>query len=1071
MFLRALGTGGLVLAASCGLAAPGEVTARSGQSKQLSDPGADLMSLFRAYDRVVQRADGDGDESGTVVDSFNVPTAAGSWFVTVEKGRTAAAFVAVNGNRIFGPEGREGGPLRAGFTPKAGRNEIRIRVRGEPGTAVRVTIDGLIPVEVHGARPVHAEVFLEKTFSSSGTARVDLPATTGLFWLDVVAACESDATVSFDGTVVIGGGDCGEHSRSSAGSIPVNVALQNQIDVALRPDDGDAHPRAVLVRLRGFIVDTMTVETPASPQFGRAEIRYHLRSAPGRVFAASLEFSTSGGPFAPMTEAIGAPSQGTSGLVATGLRSTNTFVWNSFFDLDAVRLYDTNVIVRVAALVPETSEESASAASDAFEVDSRRVTAVAGSAGAADIGDDGPATNALFVNPNSLAQGPDGTIFVNDNMGGRVRAFQIGGIISTVLGTGIGGTTAAEVLTLATKARFSGQEGLAVDSHGVIFVGVSAFHAIFAVNPVTKQVFVAAGGGTGGDGPALSSSFTGLRAFKALPPVAGKQNVLLVVEQGANRVRRLQYDFDPATRAISNGVVDTLVNKSAIAGFSGDNGSAPLATLRAPQGISIDANGNVLVTDTANQVVRKFALPDPNGPPGTITTVAGTAGVGGFAGDGGAATAAKFLNPTDVACDLASSAVYVTDRGNSRVRRFTLGGTISTFAGNGDVGVAGFGGPATEANVTTPTAILVDGRDGSVIIAAQGTQQIVRVIPAGTLELIAGRNPIANTGDGGPAVSATAREPSGIAVAHDGTIYVATLNRVQRVDARTGIMTTVMGNGVGATAGDGGPAAKALVNAPQGVAVDGQGNLFVGDFQGHRVRKIDPAGNVTTVVGTGAASSTGDGGPADKATLNQPFAIAFAPDGAMFIAENLGARVRRVDPVTNVIATVCGGGNSTAENVPATSANVQGARGLAIDPTDGTIYVGVGSQTRVRKFKVGGNITTVAGVLNAAPGYNGDGIPATQATLSNISHIALDSAGNLYIVDAANRRLRRVDKNGIITTVAGTGLTRADGAGDPDGKFAASGDFDAPQGVFIDDNSNFFFSDRVAARVFRFRLP
>jgi len=536
-------------------------------------------------------------------------------------------------------------------------------------------------------------------------------------------------------------------------------------------------------------------------------------------------------------------------------------------------------------------------------------------------------------------------------------------------------------------------------------------------------------------------------------------------------VRRLQYDFDPASGSISNGIIDTLANKSAIAGFSGDSGPATLATLRAPQGISIDGNNNVFVTDTANQVVRKFALPDPNGPPGTIATVAGTPGVGGFAGDGGAATAARFLNPTDVACDLASGAIYVTDRGNSRVRRFTLGGTISTFAGNGDVGVAGFGGPATETNVTTPSAILVNPRDGSVIIAAQGTQQIVRVAPTGTLELIAGRNPIANAGDGGPALSATAREPRGIAVAPDGTIYVATLNRVQRVDARTGIMTTILGNGIGATAGDGGPAAQALVNTPQGGAVDGRGNLFVAELQGHRVRKIDPSGNVTTVVGTGAASSTGDGGPADKATLNQPFSIAFAPSGAMFISENLGARVRRVDPVTNVITTVCGGGTSTAENVPATFANIQGGRGLAIDPTDETIYVGVGSQTRVRKFKVGGNITTVAGVLGAAPGYNGDGIPGTQATLSDISGIALDPAGNLYIVDQVNRRLRRVDRNGIITTVAGTGLTRADGGGDPDGKFAASGSFDAPQGVFVDDNSNIFLSDRVVGRLFRFRLP
>ena len=1083
---RSLGTFSIaaLCAGSCALSCGGHEPAMTTDARR-ADLEAQGPNLFRAFDRTVQRALGAADDEGAVIDGFTVPTTQGSWFVTVDRGQAARVSVAVNGKRLF--EGSDGSPahrgtlLRARFTPVTGRNQIVVRLEGRPGTSVRVMVDGLIPIAVRSARPVHAETFFERTFSAAGTAQVDLPATVGLFWLDVIGA--AGAQVSFDGEVVFGGGvgdaagEDGERRRgTSVTSVPVNVAPANQIAVSFRQDDemsgDDARARSATVRLRGFIVDTLTVETPASPQFGQVAVRYHLRSAAGRVFAASLEFSTasSGGSFAKMTEALGPRNQGTDGLMASGLDSTNAFVWNSFFDLDARRLYHTSVVVRVTALVPETGEANASAISNTFLVDNRLVTPVAGSAAAADIGDGGPATNALFVNPNSLAQGPDGAIYVNDNFGGRIRAFQIGGIISTVIGTGIGGATAAEVLTLATKARFTGQEGVAVDSHGVIFVGVSGFRAIFGVNPVTKQVFVAAGSSTGGDGPALSSSFTGLRALKALPPVAGKPNVLLVVEQGANRVRRLQYDYDASTGSISNGVVDTLANKAALAGFSGDNGPAPLATLRAPQGISIDANGNVFVTDTANQVVRTFPLPDPNGAPGNITTVAGTPGAAAFAGDGGAATAAKFLNPTDVACNLASGAVYVTDRGSSRVRRFTVGGTITTFAGNGGVGTAGFGGPATEANVTTPSAILVDARDSSVIVAAQGTQQIVRVTPAGTLELLAGRSPSANA-EGGPALSGTAREPRGIAVGPDGSIYFATLNRIQRVDARTGIMTTVIGNGVGATTGDGGPAAQALINAPQSVAVDGNGNVFVGDFQGHRVRKIDPSGIVTTVVGTGAASSTGDGGPADKATLNQPFSIAFGPSGAMFISENLGARVRRVDPVTSVITTVAGGGTSTAENVPATSANIQGARGLAIDPIDETIYVGVGSQTRIRKFKVGGNITTLAGVLGAPPGYNGDGIPATQATLSDISGVALDPDGNLYIVDQVNRRLRRVDRSGIITTVAGTGLTRADGGGDPDGAFATAGNFDAPQGVFVDANANIYLSDRTVGRLFRFRQP
>jgi sugar lactone lactonase YvrE len=1070
--------------------APEKGTKQAGRGILLSTSGSapELQggSLFRPFDRsVVRTRAGEEEDARVANDSFTVPTASGSWFVTVEKNPGASASVAVNGKRILGPEDsgdesrKDSALLRAPFTPSTGANAIQIRVHGEPGASVRVTVAGIIPVEFRDARPVHAETFFEQIFPASGTARVDMLATTGLFWLDVVDGHEARASVSFDGRVVFGdpervsgGGD--EHQLPTAvTSIPVNVAPMNQIAVALRERDEDVRPRSVTVRLRGFIVDTMTVETPSSPQFGRVEIRYHLRGAAGRIFNALIEFSTSGkaGPFARATEALGAPSQGTAFLTATGLDSSNAFVWNSFFDLDARGVYETAIVVRVTALVPATGDTNASAESNQFVVDNRLVTPVAGSGSAADIGDGGPATNALFVNPNSLAQGPDGTIYVNDNFGNRVRAFQVGGTITTVAGTSIPGASLAEVLTLATKARFTGQEGIAVDSNGVIFVGIGAFRAIFAVNPLTKQIFIAAGGGTDGDGPALNASFTGPRALKALPPVQNKQNVLLIVEQGANRVRRLQYDFDAATGNIPNAVLDTLCNRAAIAGFSGDGGPAPLAALRAPQGVSIDGKNNVFVTDTANQVVRMFPLPDPNGAPGAIQTVAGTPGLGGFTGDGGPATAARFLNPTDVACDLASGAIYVTDRGNSRVRRLTTGGAISTFAGNGAIGDAGFGGPATEANVTTPSAVLVDARDGSVIIVAQGTQRVVRVTGTGTLELLAGRSPLSEVGDGGSALSGTAREPRGIAVGLDGSVYFAALNRIRRVEASTGTMTTVVGNGIGATSGDGGPAGQALINAPQGAAVDRDGNLFIGDFQGHRVRRIDRSGRITTVVGTGAASSTGDGGLAEKATLNQPFSVAFAPSGAMFVSENLGARVRRIDPVTNVITTVCGGGTSTAENVPATSANIQAARGLAIDPIDETVYVGVGSQTRIRKFKVGGNITTVAGVLGATPGYNGDGIPATQATLSDISHIALDRLGNLYIVDQTNHRLRRVDRSGIITTVAGTGGVRGDGGGDPDGKLSTIGSFDAPQGVFVDLNSNIYLSDRTVGRVFRFRLP
>lgn len=337
-----------------------------------------------------------------------------------------------------------------------------------------------------------------------------------------------------------------------------------------------------------------------------------------------------------------------------------------------------------------------------------------------------------------------------------------------------------------------------------------------------------------------------------------------------------------------------------------------------------------------------------------ITTIAGN-GTFGFSGDGSQATAAEFSMPEGVATDTAGKNIYVADFANNRIRKIVSStGIITTVAGGGSSGL----------------------------------------------------------GDGGQATAAELNMAQGVAVDNNGNIYIADTwdQRIRKVDASTGIINTVAGNGTNNFSGDGGQATSAEINFPNSVALDTSGNIYFSDQNNNRIRKITVStGIITTVAGNGTNGFSGDGAQATDAEIGLPTGLAVDASGNIYISDQNNSRIRKVDASTGIITTVAGNGTYgySGDGGQATATELRYPQGLAID-TSGNIYFADQWNARVRKITIStGIITTVAGDNNN--GFGGDGGPATAAELSDtLSGVAVDNYGNIYIGDQNNQRIRKV---------------------------------------------------------------
>ena len=327
-------------------------------------------------------------------------------------------------------------------------------------------------------------------------------------------------------------------------------------------------------------------------------------------------------------------------------------------------------------------------------------------------------------------------------------------------------------------------------------------------------------------------------------------------------------------------------------GNAGDGGKATEAALNNPFDVAFDTAGNMYFSDTFNHTIRRV-----DSATGTITTVAGT-GEAGYSGDDGPAIKAKLNQPYGVTLDRAGN-IYVADRLNSCIRKITArSGTIETFAGNGRKGFAGDAGPATSASLVEPNGVALDCEKKWLFITDVADNRVRKVdLRTEIITTFAGTGEAAHTGDGGPASRAGVFGARAVAVGGDSAVYVLERqgSTLRRIDPATGTITTIAGTGGHGYAGDGGPAKDAVFDRPKEMCLDAEGNILIVDTENQAIRRIDiRTGIVSTVAGNGTLGPAGDGGPAERAQLARPHGIAQGADGAFYIGDTENHRIRRL---------------------------------------------------------------------------------------------------------------------------------------------------------------------------------
>jgi len=483
---------------------------------------------------------------------------------------------------------------------------------------------------------------------------------------------------------------------------------------------------------------------------------------------------------------------------------------------------------------------------------------------------------------------------------------------------------------------------------------------------------------------------------------------------------------------------------------------APGSSIGDPPRVAVDAAGNAYFG--SDHAIFKVDST------GTLICIAGT-GRTGFSGDNGPAMSAQMSYPWGIAVDSAGS-VYFTDRDSNNIRR-VANGIITTFAGSAAAGFAGDGKAASAALFSGPSGLAFDAA-GNLFVADTGNQRIRRIAPDGTVSTVAGTGEQGFSSDGVPALESDLNSPEGVAIDSAGNLYIAdTQNQRVRIVAKDGTISTFAGNGYPGFSGDNGPATQATVFLPTDVAVDPSGNVYIADLGSSRIRMVSK-GNISTVAGSDEGINPIDGQAAVSIRFNGPTGVAADQAGNVYFTEGsigsgsgLGKGDFRVWKISAGVATSAAGNglkSFSGDGSAAKAAQMNAPAGMTFDPA-GNLYIADSGNNRVRMISPSGTITTVAGT--GAPGFSGDFGPATAAQLNQPSSVALDSSGNLYIADTANNRVRVVLTDGIIRTLAGNGNAAFAGDGGP----AELASLHGPRGVAVDSSGNVFIADTLSLRV------
>lgn len=790
-------------------------------------------------------------------------------------------------------------------------------------------------------------------------------------------------------------------------------------------------------------------------------------------------------------------------------------------------------------------------------------------------GDGGPATSARIWNPTNITFDGSGNLFIADQLNNRIRKVSPGGIISTVAGNGTKGFSGDG--GSATSAALDYPYAVVADASGNLYIADHNNHRIRKVS-TSGIISTIAGTGLGdfqGDGGAALSA----RLYHPSGLALAADGTLFFADQSNNRIRKINTGgiistvttaSSPADVALDNsgnlyftekyspfiggsisrvrkvssdGTVSTIAGNGT-AGFSGDGGPATSALVSSPAGLTVASDGSIYIADTKNHRVRKI---DSNG---IISTIAGNGGNGSFNGNGGIATKAALDSPSDVALD-ASGSIYIADQENNMIRKLvaptvTLPTPLcrqassfelfytSTVISADQYSVTGAGispnqtgtapgtsgsvivnfDPATftgaftltlSSNLTGFAAAPVNGTVSADIaptaFAVTGNGAFCAGDPAGAIGLAGSQTGVNYQLFRGETTVGSPVAGTGSTISF-GTVAQANTYTVIGTNTTTGCRTTMTGlakidsafvanltksndlsSGVSTATLTATPTNSQIYSyvftGPGVVSQNPTSNVATVNATGSYTVKIsrsqgcfatatvfvEQAKLINTIAGTGIPGINGDGGSATAAMLQSPYGVAVDGAGNVYIADQFNHRIRKVSPGGG-ISTVAGKGTAGfgGDGGPATSALLAAPANVAVDGA-GNLYIADRNNNRIRRVGTNGIISTVAGT--GAYGFSGDGILATDASLADPSGVALDSEGNLLIADAGNFRIRRVNASGIISTVAGNGTYgfSGDGGGATDAKLSFA------SGIAADGDGNFYIADTDNHRVRKVGSP
>ncbi len=559
-------------------------------------------------------------------------------------------------------------------------------------------------------------------------------------------------------------------------------------------------------------------------------------------------------------------------------------------------------------------------------------------------------------------------------------------------------------------ARFEVPHGICFDPAGNMYVADEGTVKIKKVTPSGVVTTFAGTGSTGSaDGTGTAASFNYPRGL-----CSDASGNIYVADASNHKIRKIT----PA------GVVTTLAG-SGVPGSANGTGSA--ASFNYPHGICIDAAGDLYVSESVGNRIRKVTQA------GVVTTLAGSGSAGATDATG---TAASFQSPTGVCADAAGT-IYVSDFGNQKIRKITPAGVVTTFAGTGSTGAVNATG--TAASFNGPYAICIDAA-GDLYVSDRSNYKVRKITPSAVVSTFSGSGMRGVAF--GPAASASFNNLSGLCAHASGDVYVVSETSIRKISPAGTVSGFVGGGGYGAEdfAGN-----NASFSQPESICPDAAGNVYVADVSNNKIRKITPAGVVSTFAGI-AGSGSADG-PVATASFYYPTGLCFDPSGNMYVSDRSNQKIRKIS--SGVVSTLAGGGPGVATDGTGTAASFNYPNQICSDAA-GNLYVADTDNSKIRKITPAGVVTTFAG--SGATG-------ATDATGTAASFyypygICADASGNIYVGDTYNHKIRKITPAGVVTTFAGSGA-----AGAVDGTGTAAS-FKMPHGLWCDASGNIYVVDK-----------